>query len=201
VWRIVINASCALGVCLVCAQGCAPSGGVGDPCIPEQEYDPVFLGFDPGEVSVESQSFQCRTRLCLVNHFRGRVTCPYGQDAMGTAPAGDPFGPCVVPGTTTPITGNAAVDPQCVDRPSQSAVYCSCRCANPDWETNDGAIYCPCPSGFSCTQLITPIGDTDPDLAGAYCIKQGTTYEASSACDLPCDPTITTQNCPPAPID
>src|SRR5512135_451851 len=68
-----------VAITAVSAQGCKASG-VGDPCIPEKEFDPTFLGFDKGEVNVESKSFQCLTRLCLVNHFRGRVTCPYGQD-------------------------------------------------------------------------------------------------------------------------
>ena len=62
--------------------GCSASG-VGDPCIPEQEYNEQFLGFSQKEVNVESKSFQCQTRVCLVNHFRGRVSCPYGQTAAG----------------------------------------------------------------------------------------------------------------------
>lgn len=53
--------------------------GVGDPCIPEDEYVQGFAGFNESEVGVESRSFQCLTRVCLVNHFRGRVSCPYGQ--------------------------------------------------------------------------------------------------------------------------
>src|SRR5208283_2191815 len=56
---------------------------VGDPCTPEQEYDKSFLGFSQTEVSVESKSFQCETRLCLVDHFQGRVSCPYGQPGDG----------------------------------------------------------------------------------------------------------------------
>ena len=59
----------------VAGPGCADEG-IGNPCTPEQEYNPDFLGFDEKEVNVESKSFQCRTRLCLVNHFRGRVSCP-----------------------------------------------------------------------------------------------------------------------------
>ena len=62
--------------------GCKDEG-VGDPCTPEQEYDPSFIGFDEKEVNVESKSFQCRTRICLVNHFRGRASCPYGQNSEG----------------------------------------------------------------------------------------------------------------------
>ncbi len=72
-----------VAISAVSAQGCKASG-VGDPCIPEREFDRTFSGFDPQEVNAESKSFQCLTRLCLVNHFRGRVTCPYGQDKTGT---------------------------------------------------------------------------------------------------------------------
>jgi hypothetical protein len=57
------------------------SGGVGDPCTPEDEYDPGFAGFKVTEENIESRSFQCQTRICLVNHFQGRVSCPLGQAA------------------------------------------------------------------------------------------------------------------------
>lgn len=55
------------------------SGGVGDPCVPEDEYNPLFAGFKVTEENIESRSFQCQTRICLVNHFQGRVSCPAGQ--------------------------------------------------------------------------------------------------------------------------
>src|SRR6185503_2629823 len=61
--------------------GCQ-SGGVGDPCTPEDEYSPDFAGFKVTEENIESRSFQCATRICLVNHFQGRVSCPLGQDAL-----------------------------------------------------------------------------------------------------------------------
>ena len=54
-------------------------GGVGDPCIPEDEYDPQFPGFTLSLENIESRSFQCQTRICLVNHVQGRVSCPLGQ--------------------------------------------------------------------------------------------------------------------------
>jgi hypothetical protein len=213
------------------AQGCAASG-VGDPCIPEQEYDQAFLGFDPEEVNVESKSFQCLTRLCLVNHFRGRVTCPYGQDKMGmNLPGtdgasggpfpsmdsqGNPVAACLIPGGTDPttdaITGKdstgtvvdpvdiAQVNPGCIDRQSANTVYCSCRCANANGQTNDGAVYCTCPDGYDCSQLINPIASIDPDLTGAYCVKKATEYQSFNSCQLPCDPTVAAQNCDPPSI-
>jgi hypothetical protein len=197
-------------------QGCSQTG-VGDPCTPEQEYDPTFLGFSVGEVNVESKSFDCQTRLCLANHFQGRVTCPYGQTKAGAAPAtngsalyndtaGNPIGPCELP-FSGPVTGGNipagsaivgsgnAVDgelvlPQCLDRTgggnAPSAVYCSCRCANVNGETNDGAVYCACPQGFACTQLVSPIGTSNEGLTGAYCILNNTVYNSLSACGNTC---------------
>lgn len=233
------------------SQGCAASG-VGDPCIPEQEFDKTFLGFDPAEVNVESKSFQCLTRLCLVNHFRGRVTCPYGQDKTGTQlpgtdgassgnfPSQDMSNPpndlatstesgaCLIPGgtcdknissdncptnpdgtvgdniigdLTNDPTDGAQVHPQCLDCIAANTVYCSCRCANAAGATNDGANYCSCPDGFTCTQLISPVGiGIDPNLIGAYCIKKASDYDPASSCETACDPSSTTTSCAPPPI-
>lgn len=220
--RMILAALAAtVAVSVLTGTGCQ-STGVGDPCTPEQEYDPSFLGFAATEVSVESKSFQCQTRLCLVNHFQGRVSCPYGQDVTGKPLAGTsacttasprPDGTCApqasqawgccAPGTNAPISGEdptcavvsacsttttaetacgARVLPQCSSRTADSAVYCSCRCADVNGKTTDGANYCTCPDGFSCTQLVSSIGATDSGLTGAYCIKNGTQYEAGSLC-------------------
>lgn len=64
---------------LTLAPSSCQSGGIGDPCIPEDEYNPAFAGFKVTEDNIESRSFQCQSRICLVNHFQGRVTCPEGQ--------------------------------------------------------------------------------------------------------------------------
>ena len=110
--RLVLSfLAVSIFVGVVAGSGCQVSG-IGDPCTPDEEYVSNFAGFDIGEVNVESKSFQCRTRLCLANHFQGRVSCPYGQDSSGAAPMGismtDPnANGCVVPGTTIPI------DPTC----------------------------------------------------------------------------------------
>ena len=68
--------SVVIAACI--ALGCE-SGGVGDPCVPEDEYKPDFQGFKISEANTESRSLQCETRICLVNHFQGRVSCPRGQ--------------------------------------------------------------------------------------------------------------------------
>ena len=73
VWQTGVAVSLVAGLI-----GCQESR-VGDPCTPEDENIPSFAGFDEGEVNVESRSFQCVTRVCLVNHFRGRTECPNGQ--------------------------------------------------------------------------------------------------------------------------
>lgn len=190
---------------LLTNQGCK-STGVGDPCTPEQEYDPGFSGFSEKEVNVESKSFQCQTRLCLVNHFRGRVSCPYGQNSQGVAPAAVPDGTpgkdgCFVPGTESDKNADDAnrvkpnlpeplgncVASQCADRKAADAVYCSCRCANVDGKTDDGAVYCECPEAFECKQLVSSIGGTNEGLTGGYCVKTNTEFKATDNCGTSLD--------------
>jgi hypothetical protein len=178
---------------VIASPGCSDQG-VGDPCTPEQEYDPNFNGFDEKEVNVESKSFQCRTRVCLVNHFRGRVSCPYGQSTDKAAPA--PATACTVPGTQTAIDGNpndprkkALVPAQCRDRNADRAVYCSCRCADINGDKPGDQSFCECPDGFECSPLVTSIGKGNEGLTGSYCIKSGTKYDPNTACNQgDCDP-------------
>jgi hypothetical protein len=201
-----------IAVTVLAGTGGCNSTGVGDPCTPEAEYSTAFLGFDVAEVNVEEKSFQCETRLCLANHFEGRVTCPYGQASTGTAAALTAYdgthNGCVTPIAQAvtgvdPTTGAiasppdvqppqpGAVLPNCSDRTAAQAVYCSCRCANVDGHTNDGSNYCSCPTGFSCTQLVSSVGPaTDPNLVGAYCIKNGTAYDPNNSCALQCTATV-----------
>jgi hypothetical protein len=176
------------------ALGCE-SGGVGAPCTPEDEYGQGFSGFALQEVNVESRSFQCETRVCLVNHFQGRASCPYGQaDPAGTTVPTTARERCRIPGSdgTTcvdPGSGDLAecgpgstnvdeitepVDPQLVFRNAEDTVYCSCRCKGPD----ENAVYCECPSGFVCEELVRDIGVSGRgQLIGSYCIKPGTAYD------------------------
>lgn len=191
--------------------GCKDEG-VGDPCTPEQEYDPSFIGFDEKEVNVESKSFQCRTRICLVNHFRGRASCPYGQSAEGVNNAAlkspeqhaSAAGGCTIPGTTSPITGltnpadpasfrdprkKALVPAQCKDRDADTTVYCSCRCADINGDKPSDQTFCECPDGFTCSPLVTSIGAGNEGLTGSYCIKPKGLYNKDTACNQgDCDP-------------
>lgn len=188
-----ILAGLAVSVFAVALSGTGcQSTGVGDPCTPEKEYDPTFAGFVEQEVSTEGESFQCMTRLCLVNHFQGRATCPYGQDVMGN-PIPPATAGCVTPGISSPVTGplNAmgtpidpmvgkTVQPQCTERTKDQTVYCSCRCADING-TQNGGNFCNCPDGFTCTQLVSSLSAaSDQGLTGAYCIKSGTAFDSSS---------------------
>jgi hypothetical protein len=168
------------------AADAAPAA-VGGPCIPENEEDTTFGGFAEQEVSTVSNTPQCGANdVCLVNHFLGRVTCPYGQDAQGLGPDGSAG--CLSLGSCEPVrpVEGEPVPRQCPARSAADAVYCSCRCANVNGGTN-GGTYCSCPSGTTCTQLISSLGpltagETDP--SGAYCIKTGTQFDGGCATAL-----------------
>jgi hypothetical protein len=182
---------------------------IGEACIPADELDPTFQGFSVDDVSVETNAAVCASQVCLVNHFQGRTTCPFGQTAPGVGPVGPAGSPaarldsndgCVIPGakpsskstawqvtaTNVSVAGfSAGVVPAQItglgpgDRTADKTVYCSCRCANLDGEQDDAGPYCTCPSGFACTPLVTSIGASDLDIAGSYCVLLSTTYSAA----------------------
>ncbi len=211
---------CFASVAFVCAIVFACGGEVatrytgahvGQPCIPMAENE-LCGGFDLGEVVAElpSPDADPGVIVCLANHFRGRVTCPYGQNQDGTelptvdGASGGPFpagvGPCktpsgqqVVGSPANPEIG-ALVEPQCVDRRAAKTVTWSCRCAHADgtW----GATDCACPSGTECVQLIAPLGSIGGDVSGAYCVPTGSAYDPMSACAEPCDPSVPANQCP-----
>jgi hypothetical protein len=159
----------------VLSFGCQ-SGGIGDPCTPEDEYQQFFSGYSVTEVNMESRSFQCETRLCLVNHFQGRVSCPYGQTLMDAkAPSGNlDYRYCHIPGTSGPTNQiQVEVNKQYDKRKAADTVYCSCRCNGAD----AAARYCKCPTGFQCVDLLQTIrGLGGTELAGSYCVKDGTAF-------------------------
>ncbi|HVR18059.1 MAG TPA: hypothetical protein VMS65_00135, partial [Polyangiaceae bacterium] len=150
-------------------------GEVGAPCLPSDERLSRFRGFAVEELNIDDGSAECASGICLVNHFQGRVSCPYGQteDQALDAPA------CFVPDTDEPVEGPIA--PQLADRTAEQNVICSCRCAGPD----PNAEYCRCPSGTECREVVREIGVPDPydGLVGSYCISTGTYYESSDVCD------------------
>jgi len=71
---------------------------------------------------------------------------------------------------------------QFTKRRAADTVYCSCRCAG----TDSNARYCKCPTGFQCTRLLEPITRLgSPELAGSYCIKNGTEFVAGQTTNGP----------------
>lgn len=154
--------------------GC-DSGNVGDPCTPDAEYAVDFAPFSVREVYLESRSLQCATRLCLVNHFQGRVSCPLGQRAEDDAEHA-----CYTPDAEGVAAERVLgqVPAWDLDRPARDAVYCSCRCDGPD----PGARYCECPSGFECRRLAPDLElGENRELSGSYCVRRGTVFEAEQA--------------------
>jgi hypothetical protein len=166
---------------------------VGQPCIPSQEGSASFGGFAYREVTLDEDNPACPGSVCLVDHFQGLTSCPYGQDSSGLPTNGGSAG-CTVPGTSSPVRpGSTAygetVEPWCADRLASVAVTCSCRCENVEGRTDDGADYCACPSGTTCTQVVPAIESGDP-RAGGYCVPTGAVYDPSNACLSTCDATL-----------
>jgi hypothetical protein len=147
--------SALLGLLSVAALGFIPtacqSGGIGDPCTPEEEYNPQFAGFKVTEENIESRSFQCQTRICLVNHFQGRVSCPLGQD------------PIVEPGITgrhacTPTDSSACGNGESCVEAAALAIPCdpdkedrgSLDCAGYGNNCNAEGRFCQCATSADC---------------------------------------------------
>jgi hypothetical protein len=154
----------------------------GLPCTPSQEALATFAGSSEQEVGYDTNAPACSGGTCIENHFRGRTTCPYGQDDAGNAPDG--ASPCTLPDGGAVAS---AVIPQCADRRATATVYCSCRCANADGKTDDGASYCACPQGFACQPFVVSFG-SNASTAGSYCLRQNTTYDRANACLVSCTP-------------
>ena len=186
---VVALASLAAG-CLgqIDPDGAEPAGvttraDIGAPCVPAIEDEPSFGGFNEREVAIETKSRSCSSGVCLVNHFRGRVSCPYGEATKGG---------CRTPrGIAVDAGSFSAVEAQCADRRPEVAVHCSCRCANALGRTDDGASYCACGAGFVCESLIAPVPGEDA-LAGSYCVRAAA---LPSTCGASCSPDDPSARC------
>lgn len=144
------------------------SGGVGDPCIPNDEFSADYAGATEKGAQIEDRSFQCETRVCLVKNFRGRVTCPFGnREGRGNVGVSNYSGAdaenCIVPGTNEVVT--KPVNSQCAER--RDDVYCSCRCDGLDTKAN----YCECPEGFECRQVTQVLDPTLIAPGDKYCVR------------------------------
>lgn len=174
--QIIASASVVLAVGTLCFA-CKP-GGVGDPCIPNDEFSETYGGASETGVAIEDRSFQCETRVCLVKNFRGRVSCPFGNKAgrNNASVKGydkDDADVCKVPGTNKNVT--APVQSQCKERTAQ--VYCSCRCAGKESNTK----YCECPSGYTCKEVSSSLGDFVAS-GDKYCVKSNDTASDGYNC-------------------
>jgi hypothetical protein len=180
------------------AFGCSPVN-VGDPCVPEAEFNTASGAAVPSDLGIDVNSVQCETRVCLIHYFKGRVSCPYGNGLKGgqaTAGAkcrqvGDKRNYFTINGENggalcCPQLGdidekpiNLPVEAQCKSRPAKDAVYCSCRCDVPDDPEIDKnqVQLCKCPSGYACVPLCDQkhgnCGVVPKGKWGSYCVKEG----------------------------
>lgn len=193
--RHVAAAAIFFGVVGSSQIGCA-STGVGDPCTPESEFD-AKGGGAAGELTLDLNSTQCETRVCLQHYFQGRITCPYGngqksgQEVAGTkclpvenmpglytlstdanatfgAATGDLCCPVVGDAEQKPI--NKPVQAQCKNRAPTDAVYCSCRCDVPAGVDKSQVKLCSCDKGFQCVPLFTNKA-LPVGKQGSYCVR------------------------------
>ncbi|HEY0468615.1 MAG TPA: hypothetical protein VGC79_30680, partial [Polyangiaceae bacterium] len=82
--------------------GSSVPGALGSPCVSVRESDPQFSGFDIDDVIIETGATGCSSAVCMIDHFRGRASCPYGQSGAD--------GGCLLPYGSAPVS--VAVEPQ-----------------------------------------------------------------------------------------
>ena len=140
-----------LAISSVAGLALSPScqtGGIGDPCTPEDEFNAGFSGFRVTQENIESRSFQCESRICLVNHFQGRISCPLGQtERTACTPGGSCSGEgeeCQRAGTFAPDCDENG-DPRCSGLSenltcNKKGKFCEC----------DPGNAASCPTGYVC---------------------------------------------------
>jgi hypothetical protein len=162
-----------LAVATLGALGVAPSscqtGGIGDPCIPEDEFNASFSGFKVTQENIESRSFQCESRICLVNSFQGRVTCPLGQAFDTNARyCGGPDGTCAGDGEECMEAGAFAPDCEKSDECGEGRTC------------NKKGKFCECRDNADCPQDAGYICDGDSKQCKQYvCHKPGNCQDAN----------------------
>lgn len=136
----VLAAASVAGIAIFPAA--CETGGIGDPCTPEDEFSPSFTGFKVAQENIESRSFQCESRICLANHFQGRVTCPLGQPTKQICAGLD--GTCTDTSESCVLAGEFA--PECAANDECAAYAGTCN-ANGYCDCNDNAQ---CPENYVC---------------------------------------------------
>lgn len=159
-------------VCSDAAEIDAEKRPLGAVCIPSDERDPTFSGFQPNEVVVDTASTMCASGTCVVEVFLGRVSCPLGNAFNENT--------CWVPGSNEPVV--ARVPSQLQSRPPSEGSTCSCRCDGP----GDGP-FCACGEGFDCVPLVADLGLPGDELAGSYCVPHGAASEHHVPGEPSCD--------------
>lgn len=172
-----------LGLLSVAIMGSLPaacqSGGIGDPCTPEDEYDPAFAGFKVTEENIESRSFQCQTRICLVNHFQGRESCPYGQAAP---PPCDPNNP-ICPADSACVEASVFA-PEC-----ESNDDCTSGTCDPERKVCVCTSVLDCPGGgqdpaWSCSRGVGQGAENQPQLCRSFvCFNEQKGCQSSDPAD------------------
>lgn len=152
----------AFVACSAAAPAPTQRAALGSVCVPRDEADPTFSGFDRKNVTVDLGASTCASGVCLVNQFQGRVSCPYGQQS----PSSESAPSCRTPDSHRAVT--VKVLPQLVSRPPSLGSTCSCRCAGP----GDGP-FCECGADLECVPLIDALGLGDDAYAGSYCVPRG----------------------------
>ena len=115
---------------------------IGAPCtIYEDEGGTTFAGYKVTQDIIASESSECHPRVCLVNHFQGRVGCPLGQDVPVSC-AGPTDGSCK--GEQICLAGEKA-GPLC---DSTAADGGGSQCAS--GECNQGRDTCACTTDAQC---------------------------------------------------
>ncbi len=190
---------------------------LGSECVSLDEERPTVGGYSADQVTIESQHAACGAGVCLINRFQGRSNCPYGAnadhvsafvelyeqapaDALAYATTVDAETGALPQLCTVAGSDGSEVDdyvreevpPQFASRPPEDAIYCTCRCANHEGETDDGEEYCGCGEGFTCEQLVDYLGLGDEELSGAYCVRAGTAVDSDGPADFgaKCDASI-----------
>jgi hypothetical protein len=134
------------------AFGCK-AGGVGDPCIPNDEFSTTYGGATESGFQIEDRSFQCETRVCLIKNFRGRVSCPLGNAQGGSVYNGP--------------------DVQCAEAGAADGVTCPSNRAGAVVEVDGQEYYC---DNDSIAHQIVGTGPCPEDqLAVPSCYVPGTT--------------------------